>query len=230
VSEVSFVDVHDGAVFASGAVGEVQTLVKTTSSGVWLVDADIHRVGTALSGFTDRRLHQRSPQPVSSPRGDDVQLGEVALHAAAPDRGTKSKDSQSGWAVPNDEDDSVATFDELPEPVCKLGRGGCGFFELRVEVEQQAPSGVHIFDAGNAHEGFAGSSHHGDRTKRTPLPADVAQGFGVSDLFHYRDPRSTRRKLTTIAPKPPTGHAPRQELRVCRADVFEVGRPRSRLS
>jgi len=55
--QVAFVDVHHRAV-AALPVGEAEALIKTAGGKVWLVDADVHGVRTAVAGLAESRLHQ----------------------------------------------------------------------------------------------------------------------------------------------------------------------------
>lgn len=176
-SEVALVDVHDRAVDSRpGTVGEAETLVQAPGGGVGFVDADVHGVGAPASGFLERCHHQGPADAPAPPRGNDVELGQMALEARAPQGGTEPEDSQpveTGGS--GHEDERVPAGQELPKPGRQLGRGGRGLSEFPVEVAQQMVDGTHLLDISRSDGVGNGVGHPEDSSGGAPR-ASSAQG------------------------------------------------------
>ena len=85
----------------------------------------------------DRSAHEPAAEAVSAADGGDVELCEIALEAAAPDRGTKAKNRQSVRVVAHDQDDGIAVLEQSSDPFCESADRRRGLVELAVEVMEQ---------------------------------------------------------------------------------------------
>src|ERR671934_2394232 len=93
--ELALVHEHHRPVRPTLAVAESKLLVKATGGDVVLARTEVDVVGALLAGELDRRLHQRQAEAAPPVGGRDVELGQVALEALAPDRGPKPKHRQT---------------------------------------------------------------------------------------------------------------------------------------
>src|ERR1700729_984568 len=89
--EVSFVIEVDRPAWAALAVGEAEALIQRPGGHVILAGAQIHVVGAQPPGLAECALHQPAPQSLPSPGRNDVELGQVALEARAPERRAETK-------------------------------------------------------------------------------------------------------------------------------------------
>src|SRR6516165_5292094 len=99
-SQLAFVDEHDGTVRSSCPVGKPEALVQLAGREVRLVDADVHGVRASFAGLAKSSLHERPPQALPSPGRSDIQFGQVALLAGAPDSGAEAEYGEPVWPVP----------------------------------------------------------------------------------------------------------------------------------
>jgi hypothetical protein len=60
-----------------------------------------------------------------TPGGSDVQFRQVALEASAPDRRAEAEHCQAIWPAAGEQDERVATAEELPDPF-RQRIGWCG--------------------------------------------------------------------------------------------------------
>ena len=110
------------------------------------------------AGFVESRLHERSPQTLPSPGWSDVQLCQVTLRADAPDSGAETEHGQPIWSAITQQDQRVATFDELPQPFSQCRRRRRGLIKFSVEVVQQLPDRAGIVTARKTNKVHHGSS------------------------------------------------------------------------
>jgi hypothetical protein len=83
--------------------------------------------------------------------GNHVELGEVALQAALPDRETEPQDREPVGFGTCEQYQGVASFDEQPDPVGQLGWRGCGLVELTIEVVEETADRFGIARPGDAY-------------------------------------------------------------------------------
>src|SRR5208283_1298548 len=98
-SEFPLVDVHNGSVRSTCPIGESQALVQASGGYIGSIHPDIHRVSSSLACLMQCRVHQRAPDTGPTKLRDDVQLCEIALQAAAPDRRTAPDNSDAVGTV-----------------------------------------------------------------------------------------------------------------------------------
>src|SRR5487761_1126024 len=113
--QLALVDVHQGAVSA-GPVREPEALVQAASGEVGFVDTDVHGVRAPVACLAQGRLHECPAEPLPTQGCCDVQFGQVALKAIAPDRRAEAEHGQAVWAVTGEQDERVAAVEELPDP------------------------------------------------------------------------------------------------------------------
>jgi hypothetical protein len=103
---------------------------------VWFVDADLHPVRAPVAGLLQGRFQECTTEAVAASCGYDVQLGEVALEAVAPDRLAKTKNREPVGRVADEQDDSVSTLQQVRDSLRECLDRRCRLLELAVEVVQ----------------------------------------------------------------------------------------------
>jgi AcrR family transcriptional regulator len=155
--QIAFVDVHQRTV-AARPVREAEALVQAAGGEVRLVDADVHRVRAPVTGLAKGRLHEGPPQPLPPPGRGDVQFGQVALQAGAPDRPAEAEHCQAIRPGSGEQDERVAGVEELPDPFRqRIGWRG-RLVEFPVKGVEQLPDGGSVIAVRKANVGCHESS------------------------------------------------------------------------
>jgi hypothetical protein len=133
---------------------KTKTRSKKSSSGVTRCsrsDAHVHRVSAAASSLSNRRHHEGAAQPVTPSGGGDIELREITLEAAAPDRGAEPQHRQAVRALADEENDRVVTLEQPADAVGQLLDGRCRLVELAVEVVEQLRDDASVRDVRASH-------------------------------------------------------------------------------
>ncbi len=103
---------------------------------VWFVDANLHRICTAVAGLAQSCFHERTTEAAPASSRYDVQLREVALETAAPDRLAKAENPEPVGTVADEQNDGVRTAEQMRDSLRQYLDHRCRLIELAVEVVQ----------------------------------------------------------------------------------------------
>ena len=104
---------------------------------IGFVDADLHRVCTAVSCLSKRGLHECAAESVAAVRRGDVELREIALETTTPDCVAEAEHREPVGAVADQQDDGVAAPEQVRDALLEVRHAWRRLVELAVEVVQQ---------------------------------------------------------------------------------------------